>query len=101
MATTRGTTPIHVFTTDTDLSEAEVIYITYKQQGNVVLEKTKGDLTFDEEEISLSLTQEESLRFSSPGTVKIQIRARFADGTAIASNIVTTSVENILKDGEI
>ena len=40
----RGTTPTHVFRTDADLSDAEVVYVTY-QQGSKKLEKTKENLT--------------------------------------------------------
>ena len=36
----RGTTPTHVFTTDVDLSDATVVYVTYAQ-GSKKLEKQK------------------------------------------------------------
>ena len=41
----RGTTPTHHFICNADLSDAEVIYVTY-QQGTKVLEKEKSDLSF-------------------------------------------------------
>lgn len=31
----------------------------------------------------------------------IQIRAKFSDGTAVASNVIKTTAEMILKDGAI
>lgn len=97
----RGTTPKHTFTTDIDLTEAEVIYITYKQQGEVIVEKEIQDIEASSEEISCELTQEETLQFSDPHDVTIQIRARFADGSAVASNIMKAPAEAILKDGVI
>ena len=37
----------------------------------------------------------------SPGPVKIQIRARLRDGNAVASDIISTTALEVLKDGEI
>ena len=100
----RGTTPAHTFTTETDLSDAAVIYITYKQNGQNVLEKTKADITFDSEQsaytMTVTLSQAETLAFDD-SQVAIQIRARFDDGRAIASNVISVPVRQILKDGEI
>ena len=100
----RGTTPSNTFTTAVDISEAAVVYITYKQNGQVVLEKTLSDITFGTEgqthTITVGLTQAETLAFDD-SMVAIQIRARFGDGRAIASNIISAPVRQILKDGEI
>ena len=97
----RGTTPTHTFSVDVDLTAAEVIYLTYKQTGKVLVEKTKDDLTITEDQVEVKLTQEETLSFREIGDVDIQFRARFPDGTAIASNIMTADADKILKDGEI
>lgn len=97
----RGTTPTHIFEVDVDLTEAEAIYITYRQVEDVILEKTIEDMTIEPETITLSLSQAETLAFRVPLAVSIQIRAKFPDGTAIASNIIHTDVEAILKGGEI
>ena len=43
----RGTTPTNTFRTTVDLSSAEVMYITYGQRGETVVEKEKADITFD------------------------------------------------------
>lgn len=101
----RGTTPTNAFTTALDLSDADVIYITYKQDGAVVIEKTKDDITFgttddDRYTLTIGLTQEETLAFST-STVYIQIRARFSDGRVVASNVVPATVQQILKEGVI
>lgn len=97
----RGTTPTHIFNTDIDLSDASVIYITYKQNEKTVLEKTLGDITIAPDSLTVKLTQEESLSFNAGQQIRVQIRARFEDGTAVASNIIITNTEEILKDGEI
>lgn len=96
----RGTTPTNVFNVDVDLTNAEVIYITYKQQNKVVFEKEKSDITVTENSLTVKLTQEETLKLTER-EVEIQIRARFSDGTALASNIIKTTANKILKDGVI
>ena len=101
----RGSTPTNTFLTDIDLSNATV-YVSYEQKGQTVLEKTGTDLTFapgteqGTYTITLELTQADTLKFL-PGTVLIQIRYVFPDGSADASNIIQTSAERIIKDGEI
>ena len=100
----RGTTPTHTFDVDTDLRGAEVIYITYEQCGKTVLEKTIDDIeTLGEEQISVKLTQEETLRFldRSDAPVLIQVAARWPTGDTVRSNVIRTNVEAILKEGEI
>lgn len=97
----RGTTPTHVFKTNIDLSDAEVIFITYKQQGKILVEKTIDDVTLTAEEVSVKLTQEDTLAFDEHSNVKLQIRARFADGTAVACPVIERPVGDILKEGEI
>lgn len=97
----RGTTPTNYFDVDLDLTEADVIYITYEQNDEVVFEKQKSDITITPERLSVELTQEDTLQLDDEYDVKIQIRARLSDGTAVASNIVKTNVSRVLKDGVI
>lgn len=97
----RGTTPTHIFTTDIDLTQAEVVYLTYKQGGEIVLEREVGSMEIAADKLTVELTQEETLGFTTVGQVHIQIRARYPDGSAIASNIISTTADEILKDGVI
>ena len=113
----RGTTPLHKFYVDADLSDLDVLYITYEQNGSVVLEKELEEVEINVEEkmISTRLSQDETLLFDATGKngtmseftfinddrVRIQIRWRRNDDRAYASDIITTTVEEILKDGEI
>ena len=96
----RGTTPTNTFTVDVDLRQATALYVTYKQNSRVILEKTLADATITETSVAVTLTQEDTLAFAQ-GSAQIQIRAKFVDGAAIASNIITASVDQILKDGVI
>ena len=101
VGTTRGTTPTHTFTTDTDLSDVSAIYITYSQRGRTKVEKTIDDVRFGYNQISVVLSQADTLQFNANSPVYIQIRGKFADGSTIASNIMEASVGEILKEGEI
>ena len=96
----RGTTPTNTFKTNINLTGATV-FLTYSQRGRVVLEKTGDDLEISAEAIVTRLTQKDTLGFDALQKVSIQIRYVFPDGTAGASNIMTASVGEILKDGEI
>lgn len=98
----RGTTPTHVFSFPEEYADTvfSAVYVTYYQDGKTVLEKTGNSLSFLDNTVTLTLTQEETLLFSE-GQVKIQIRARTAAGTAVASNIISTTANAILKDGVI
>ena len=98
----RGTTPTHTFTLPENIrvQDFTVIYITYSQNGSPVLEKEKADMTLEGNVIRLNFSQADSLLFGA-GPVKIQLRAKTADGKAVASEIVTTTAKEVLKDGEI
>ena len=85
----RGTTPTNVFRTDVDLENASVLFVSYKQNGKVVLEKSLEDVSVKKTLVTVNLTQKETLLFQD-GIVTIQIRAKFPDNTAIASNLIRT-----------
>ena len=98
----RGTTPTHIFTVDVDLTQATVIYLTYKQGSTTVIERDKTEMTVTSDSITVELTQEETLALNTSNAIQIQIRAGFNDGSRIASDILTISpAGEILKDGVI
>lgn len=97
----RGTTPTHVFNVDIDLTDAVEMYITYKQGTEIKIERELEDIEVTENTLTVKLTQEETLSFNDDNNVLIQIRAKYEDETAVASNIIFTSVSEVLKDGEI
>ena len=101
----RGTTPTHRFVGETDLTGASVLYLSYAQDGKILLEKTIDDVDISYENgecvVKVRLTQKETLLFDEHRMVMIQIRVAFPDGTALASNIIKTSTTSLLKEGEI
>lgn len=96
----RGTTPLHTFATDVDL-RGHTVYVTYKQNGVTVIEKTNKDLVITESGFVVMLTQAETLRFIKDKPVQMQIRYVTKEGISEASNIIETTVDNVLKNGVI
>lgn len=98
----RGTTPtLEIKITGIDVSELESIYITLSQHQKQVTKSTE-DITIDEITNTLyaPLSQEDTLTLSR-GYVYVQMRAVTKDGLAVASDIKTTTMEEILKEGVI
>ncbi len=127
---TRGTTPYHNFTLPMKSEDIAELYVTYFQNGAVVLEKSLTDdgVTLEDvaddyenaemEEVELSeeqlnssqltvhLTQDDTLKFTFYPAAKrniavIQIRILDTSGEAYASLPVKERIFGVLKDGEI
>jgi hypothetical protein len=96
----RGTTPTITITTDIDLTEASNFYLTFKQGDRIAFEKTIEDVTITGDTVSVWLTQKETLALLDDRIVIFQIRATLGD-QKVASNIMSTNVDAILKGGEI
>lgn len=98
----RGTTPILNFTLPFEVSELSEYWITISQRyENIKIDKTSEDCTASGSEITLELTQEDTLKLIAGKPVYIQIRALTTEDLAIASNMVTCDVGDILKEGVI
>lgn len=98
----RGTTPDIFFEADCDLSGANLLYITFVQDKKPLVEKTIDDVIIDENLVTLTMTEEEMLRFNENQPLQIQLRAGFPYGNRrLVSNIISTNVGKLLKDGEI
>lgn len=97
----RGTTPTHTFKSPVDLTDAVELFMTYRQGGKTIIEKSLDDIEVEPEQLVIHLSQTDTLAFSTIGDVEIQCRARYASGDAIASNIITIKACKILKEGVI
>lgn len=99
----RGTTPTLTFTTPYAADMIQSGYISFAQRGADVLDINLSDsaVTIGDESISVTLTQAQTLSFTTADKIHIQIRAVLVSGTAVASNIVMDSVNPVIKDGEI
>lgn len=92
----RATTPTHKFQFPIGV-EFDEILVTYAQNGTIVLEKTKDDMTFDENNCgSYTLSQEETKKFTK-GTYELQVRALRGE-KAYATKVSYLNVSDVLDD---
>jgi len=99
----RGTTPTLNFTLPMAASTVTSCNIAFKQGKSIVLEKTKSDCTTpagNDKVLSLTLTQAETLSFDAQESLLIQMRI-LVGNVAMASQIITVCVNDIIKDGTI
>ena len=96
----RGTTPTHTFLVNVDMTDAK-IYLTYKQNGRTIVEKTEKDMVVFPDRLVVDLTQAETLRFTADAPIEMQIRYVKGSGEASASEIMSTNIGNVLKQGVI
>lgn len=97
----RGTTPKLVFTLPFNTDLIDKIYITFQQKYRKAIEKDITVCNFEDNKVTLTLTQYDTLTFVSNYPVNIQIRALLKDGSAVASKLIEKRVKDVLKDGEI
>lgn len=99
----RGTTPTLEFTMPFDTSLIAELYITITQNGATALEKTLSDCNCNDTSVSLTLTQEDTLRLEQKpySDSEMQIRVRTVAGEVLVSDIMSIYVGRILKDGVI
>lgn len=94
-----GTTPTHTFTLPFDAGIIKSLKITYAQGANVILTKKLEDCTVEGNDISVKLTQEDTLLFNYyDQDVEIQVRILTNSGDAMASNIHKLSLSKCLDD---
>ena len=79
-------------------SDVVVIYITYQQNGKIVIEKELEDCTFLDGRVYVTLTQEDTVKFDNDAIVRIQIRTRLKDGLVSKTKIFETYTDELLKD---
>ena len=95
----RGTTPTFTFDTDIDCTQLDLLWVTFLQQDKEVFTKYLSDCVIDGNVIKVTLSEKDTLMFDHrKNPVEIQLRAGIGD-TRIASNMIHTTAEAILKDG--
>ena len=85
-----------------DLEQLNIaaFYLSFKQGNEIVLEKELQDLEIDKNKVSIQLTQQDTLKMNANNVVYIQGRIK-VDNEAYATNIIKTTLSDILKEGEI
>ena len=94
----RATTPTHKFEMHTDVNNIEQMIITYKQDGDIVLEKHLADVEKGDEWVRVKLTQEETKLFKDYIPAEVQMRIKTNGGNVVASKIMKVTIGEILND---
>ena len=98
---TRGTTPELTFQRPFDAGALTKLSIAFEQDGVLVLEKKLEDCTVSGQQVSVRLTEEDTLAFRQDGSV-LQIQLRCGIGEKrLASEVITATVGRILKEGTL
>lgn len=99
----RSTTPTHTFTLPENANTYKEILVTY-QQGNVTLEKHYEDetlpsgMSFDDKDVNIKLTQEETKSFAGNKPMFAQVRVLTQSNDAYASQSFKINVYPVLDD---
>lgn len=94
----RGTTPTHTFQIPFNTNLVKEIRVSYAQKDVVVVEKTTEDCKLDGMNITVKLTQEETLRFSENVMAALQLRVLLNDGNVLATPVLRLDVGELLQD---
>lgn len=94
----RGTTPTHTFKLPFDTSNVQNAAVIYAQNDAVLFEKQAKDCAMQGDEISVTLTQEETLKFDCHYNAQIQIRVLTTGGQALASGVYVVDVAKCLSN---
>ena len=94
----RGTTPTHTFQIPFNTNLVKEIRISYAQKDVVVVEKSTEDCKLDGMNITVKLTQEETLRFSENVMAALQLRVLLNDGNVLATPVMRLDVGELLQD---
>lgn len=122
----RGTTPYHSFILPLRSEQISHIWVTYTQNGQIILDKIDDDMTItniidlyenasmeelteeelESSQITLHLTQQDTLKFkfypaAEKNIVVIQVRLLTTEGEAYGSNPIHERVMGVLKQGVI
>lgn len=91
-----ATTPTHEFELSIGRETIKKMSITYSQNESVVLEKTEDDISWNGNVASVTLTQEETLKFDPEESVQIQFRVLSYNDAVIPSPTFIVPVGRVL-----
>lgn len=97
MVIRQGTTPTHTFTVPIITGDLKVVHIAYAQNSQVLFVKDTESVKMGANELSVTLTQDETLQIDPRRNVEIQVRVVTLDGTAMASDIITVPADRVLE----
>ena len=99
----RGTTPNITceIIDEVDLSNITSVWLTISQNNELVIDKLTDDVTINTKNISVRLTQEETLSLKAGVMAYIQVRLLNDNEIAYATQTDYVPIDDIIKDGVI
>lgn len=97
----QATTPTFILTlpSTVNLNEAEHVVFTIEQDGFSVSKDETGDMLIDQNVVTVTLQQSDTVNFSKSPKARIQLNWTYSDGSRGASKIKELNVdENLYKD---
>ena len=94
----RGTTPTHTFKIPFPVSSVKEAMVIYAQDDIEVFHKDTVDCAMKDNEISVTLTQEDTLLLNHQMPVQVQLRLLTTKGVAMASSVKVVSVKKCLNN---
>lgn len=91
-----GTTPTHIFRLPFSTLLIDKVRIIYAQNDEQILVKETADCDLKGNQISVTLTQEETFKFDHSKCVQIQVRILTGEGQALKSRVKIISIEDCL-----
>ena len=97
----RGTTPINTFILPSyiDTSEIAEVMVIYSQNDVELFHKDTAECAVAGNEISVRLTQEETLSFDHNINLEIEVWIKTNGGDVLGSYTINTDVEKCLRNG--
>lgn len=94
----RGTTPVNSFDIPLKKDEVTALTVTYVQDKAIVLKMKLKDVELKDYKIIINLSQEETLKFEDTKRVKIQIKMKDTSEKIHLSDIIYTTVGEVLDE---
>lgn len=100
----RGSTPTFTFEFDIEFNGLTALSVVFSQKEEVKVEKTLEECEVKGNQITITLTEEETLKFETDGMRNLYTDVQFKfgfDDKRVISDIVQVVVKPILKDGAL
>lgn len=94
----KGTTPTLYFECDLEWNDIKELSLVFTQKDKLVLKFTKEACSYEDGNLIVTLTQEQSFTFDEHSIIEMQIKIKLTDGTVLASNIIQSTVGKILDE---
>ena len=96
----RGTTPKFIFTLPNSITIDDILNVelVFTQNDDIIIAKKLGDFTTSNNQLTITLTQEDTLKLKGNSSLYYQIKVLLNDESVITSDIITNMVYNSLSE---